>query len=125
MSDNFKLSTDGESCVSANTERVMSGNNGVCIKLVNKYAEHVELVTDNGSHLYKKAFKNGEKLAEPQRDTSTGRKGTEMVSQPCSRCEGALEHEGTYRLLLTRLCDISADLPQGVKLQLHEPEQRH
>jgi anti-sigma regulatory factor (Ser/Thr protein kinase) len=74
ISDNFKLSTDGESCMSANTERVMSGNNGVGIKLVNKYAEHLELATDNGTCLYKQAFKHGEKLAEPQWGTSTGTK---------------------------------------------------
>jgi len=41
MSDNFKLSTDGEHCLNANTERVMSGNTGVGIELVSKYAAHL------------------------------------------------------------------------------------
>ena len=66
MSDNFKHSTDGEHCLNANTERVMSGNNGVGIKLVNKYAAHIELATDNGKYLYKQAFKHGEESAKPQ-----------------------------------------------------------
>jgi DNA gyrase/topoisomerase IV subunit B len=66
MSDNYKLSTDGEHCLNANTEHVMSGNNGVGIKLVNKYAAHLQLAIDNGTYLYNQAFKHGEKSAKPQ-----------------------------------------------------------
>jgi hypothetical protein len=47
-----------------------------------------------------------------------------VVNKPCNRFEGALSNEHTYRVLLTCLCDISADHPQGMELYVSEPEQR-
>jgi len=105
-SDNFKLCVEQETCVRANKGRAISGTNGVGIKLVNKYAQRLELVTDKGSTLYEQVFKHGVKSGEPTWKSSSGSTGTKVVFTPCDTFAGGLDDgHDTYRVLLTRLCE--------------------